>query len=303
MLLKTNLCGMKLKNPLILASGIIGVTKASLKSAADSGAGAVTIKSISRERRKGHEPPIIATEGDVMINAVGYSNPGIEEAKMEFLRLSEVGVPVIASIIGKDAGEFAWMAKNFLPGEFSAVELPLSCPHTPGYGMLAGQGTPGATLEITKVVKKQTKLPVIVKLSPNIQALGDVAKAAEKAGADAINMGNTVGPGMFIDPKARKPVLTFGFGGLSGPAIKAIAVRCVYDVYKAVKIPVIGTGGVATGTDAAEMLMAGASAVGIGSAVHYRDVAVFGKIAKELSALMKDEGFSSVKEMIGIAHE
>lgn len=303
MSLKTNLCGMKMENPIILASGILGVTRASLRRAVESGAGAVTMKSVSREPRKGHDPPVVATEGDVMINAVGYPNPGIDEAKKEFGKLSDVGAPVIASILGKDAGEFAWMAENFLPGDFEAVELPLSCPHTPGYGMMAGQGTPEATHEITMAVKKMTKLPVIVKLSPSIQALGEVAKAAEKAGADAINMGNTIGPGMFIEAKARKPVLTFGFGGLSGPAIKAVALRCVYDVYKAVKIPVIGTGGVTTGTDAAEMLMAGASAVGVGTATHYRDVDVFSKIAKELSAFMKDEGFSDVKELVGIAHE
>ncbi len=303
MSLKTNLCGMKMENPIILASGILGVTRASLRRAVESGAGAVTMKSVSREPRKGHDPPVVATEGDVMINAVGYPNPGIDEAKKEFGDLSGVGAPVIASILGKDAGEFAWMAENFLPGDFAAVELPLSCPHTPGYGMMAGQGTPEATHEITMSVKKKTKLPVIVKLSPSIQALGEVAKAAEKAGADAINMGNTIGPGMFIEAKARKPVLTFGFGGLSGPAIKAVALRCVYDVYKAVKIPVIGTGGVTTGTDAAEMLMTGASAVGVGTATHYRDVDVFSKIAKELSAFMKDEGFSDVKELVGIAHE
>jgi dihydroorotate dehydrogenase (NAD+) catalytic subunit len=303
MSLKTDLCGMKLENPIVLASGILGVTKASLKRVADSGAGAVTIKSISREARKGHEPPIIATEGDVMINAVGYSNPGIDESKKEFSKLSDVGVPVIASIIGKDADEFAWMAEHFLTREFAAVELPLSCPHTPGYGMLAGQGTPEATQEITSAVKKKTKLPVIVKLSPSIQALGEVAKAAEKAGADAINMGNTMGPGMFIEPKARKPVLTFGFGGLSGPAVKAVALRCVYDVHKAVRIPIIGTGGVSTGTDAAEMMMAGASAVGVGTAIHYRDVDVFSKIAKELETFMKEEGFSAVKELVGLAHE
>ncbi len=301
--LKVDLCGLKLKNPLILASGILGVTKSSLKNVAQNGAGAVTIKSVSREPRKGHKTPIIQVDGDVMINAVGYSNPGLSESRKEFTGLGEVGVPVIASILGTDAEEFAYMAGNFLPGDFSAVELPLSCPHTPGYGMLAGQGTPEATYEITAAVKKSTKLPVIVKLSPSIQALGEVAKAAEKAGADAINMGNTVGPGMFIDARAKKPVLDFKFGGLSGPAIKAISVRCVYDVYKAVRIPVIGTGGVTTGIDAIEMIMAGASAVGVGSAVHYRDMDVFRKIADEMSVFMKSEGYPSVNEMVGLAHE
>jgi dihydroorotate dehydrogenase (NAD+) catalytic subunit len=301
--LSVSLCGIKLRNPLILASGVLGVTRASLKNVAENGAGAVAIKSISREERKGHNPPIILTEEDVMINAVGYSNPGLIEAKREFSNLKEVGVPVIASIIGKDADEFAYMAKNFLSGEFAAVEIPLSCPHTPGYGVMAGQGTPEMTFEITKAVKKNTKLPVIIKLSSSSQALGEVAKSAEKAGADAINMGNTIGPGMLIDIKAKKPILGFRFGGLSGPAIKPVAVRCVYDVYESVKIPVIGTGGVTTGEDAVEMLMAGASAVGIGSAVYYRGIDVFKKIAAEISDFMKKEGYSKISEMVGVAHD
>ena len=301
--LSVKLCGMELRNPLILASGILGVTRASLAYAARNGAGAVTMKSVSREPRKGHESPIILTDRDVMINAVGYSNPGLSEALKEFSGLSSVGVPVIASIIGKDADEFAYMAEHFLGREFSAVELPLSCPHTPGYGMLAGQGTPEATGRITRAVRKKTSLPVIAKLSPSIQAIGEVAKAAEKAGADAINMGNTAGPGMMIDAKARRPVLGFGAGGLSGPAVKAIALRCVYDVRKAVKIPIIGTGGVTTGTDAAEMLMAGATAIGVGSAVHYRGMEAFRSIADELSKFMREEGYSSIKDMVGIAHE
>jgi dihydroorotate dehydrogenase (NAD+) catalytic subunit len=294
---------MKLRNPLILASGFLGVTKASLKNVADNGAGAVTIKSISREPRKGHNSPIVLADRDVVINAVGYSNPGLAEAKKEFAGIGEVGIPVIASIIGKEAEEFGYMARNFLSPEFAAVEIPLSCPHTPGYGILGGQGTPEATGEITKAVKGGTKLPVIVKLSPNIQCIGEVAKAAEKAGADAINMGNTAGPGRFIDTKAKKPILDFKFGGLSGPAIKPIAVRCVYDVFEAVKIPIIGTGGVTTGGDAVEILMAGASAIGIGSAVHYRGVDVFKKVSDEISHFMKSEGYSKIKEMVGIAHD
>jgi dihydroorotate dehydrogenase (NAD+) catalytic subunit len=301
--LSVKLCGIVMRNPLILASGILGVTKASLKHIADNGAGAVTMKSISREPRKGHDPPIILTEGDVMINAVGYSNPGLAEAKKEFSGLSEVGIPVIASIIGENAPEFAHMAKNFLTPEFAAVEIPLSCPHTPGYGIMGGQGTPEAAYEITKAVKSQTKLPVIVKLSASVQAIGEMAKAAEKAGADAINVTNTIGPGMMIDIKAKKPILGFRFGGLSGPAIKPIAVRCVYDVYESVKIPIIGTGGVTTGEAAAEMLMAGASAVGVGSAVYYMGAGVFRKITEELLAFMKSEGYSGISNMVGLAHD
>lgn len=304
--LTVSLFGKKLRNPLILASGFLGVTKASLRNVADNGAGAVTIKSISREPRKGHNSPIVLTDGDVMINAVGYSNPGINEAKKEFSDLGEIGIPVIASIIGEDASQLGYMAKNFLSKEFAAVEVPLSCPHTPGYGLMGGQGTPEATLKITKAVKKNTQLPVIIKISANVQSIGEVSKAAAQGGADAINVTNTTGPGMMIDVHAKKPILGFKVGGMSGPAIKPLAVRCVYDVYEAVKaskIPVIGTGGVTTGEDAVEMLMAGASAVGIGSAVHYRGIDVFKKVCNEISAFMDGEGYSSIKDMVGVVHD
>jgi dihydroorotate dehydrogenase (NAD+) catalytic subunit len=301
--LTVSLFGKKLGNPLVLASGLLGVTKASLRNVAENGAGAVTMKSVSREPRKGHDSPILLADGGVVMNAVGYPNPGLEEAKREFSNLSEIGVPVIASIIGKDAGEFEHMARNFLSDEFAAVEFPLSCPHTPGYGMMGGQGTPEATYDITKAVKRGTQLPVIVKISADVKAVGEVAKAAAKAGADAINVTNTIGPGMMIDVKAGKPILGFKFGGLSGPAIKPIAVRCVYDVSEAVRIPVIGTGGVTTGEDAVEMLMAGASAVGMGSAIHYRGIDVFRKVSGELSDFMQKHGYSKIKEMVGIAHD
>lgn len=300
--LNTNLCGIKLKNPLILASGILGVTKASLKLAAKNGAGAVTIKSISKDPRKGHNNPILITFDAGMLNAVGYSNPGVKEAKKEFQDLKKVGVPVIASVIGQKPSEFAQVIKKLEPCGFDAVEIPLSCPHTPGFGTLAGQSTPEATFKITKAVRKATKLPIFIKVSPNIPGLTEIAKAAEKAGADAITAVNTAGPGMVIDIKTRKPVLHFKMGGVSGPALRPIAVRCVYDIYKAVKIPIIGLGGVTSGQDAIEMLMAGASAIGVGTAVYYRGADVFEKINKEMLKIMKEEGFKNIKQIIGKAH-
>jgi dihydroorotate dehydrogenase (NAD+) catalytic subunit len=291
--ISVDLCGVELRNPTVLASGILGVTKASLRNVADNGAGAVTIKSISREPRKGHNSPIVITYEAGMMNAVGYSNPG----------LVDVGVPVIASIIGTEPQDFAYMARHFVTGEFAAVEVPLSCPHTPGFGMLAGQGTPEATSEITKAVKANTQLPVIIKLSPSIQNLAEVAEAAERAGADALNMGNTHGPGMVINVETRSPVLDFGVGGISGPAIRPIAMRCVYDLYKAVKIPIIGTGGITNWRDAVEFLMAGATAIGIGSAVHYDSIGVFGKICDGVRKFMREHDYASIAEVTGAAHD
>lgn len=302
-MLNTEFCGIKLDNPLVLASGILGVTRSSLKKVAENGAGAVTIKSISKEERKGHNNPIILTYEAGMMNAVGYSNPGLDEAKKEFSGLNEVGAPVFASIIGNTAEDFAYMAKKFLTDEFSAVEIPLSCPHTPGFGVLAGQNTPEATYEITKAVKENTDMPVIVKLSPISQNIAEIAQAAERAGADAINMGNTHGPGMIINIETKEPVLDFKIGGVSGPAIRPIAVRCVYDLYKALKIPIIGTGGITTGRDAIEMMMAGATVVGVGSSVYYDSIGVFNNINNEIKVFMQKEGYNNIKEIVGAAHE
>ncbi len=304
-MLETEILGLRLRNPTILASGILGVTKASLRNVIMNGAGAVTIKSVSKEPRKGHNNPICITFEAGMMNAVGYSNPGLDVAKKEFSDLYDLGGPAIASIIGTVPEDFAYMAKNFLndtKNDFSAVEVPLSCPHTPGFGTLAGQGTPEATYDITKAVKANTKLPVIIKLSPNTQNLADVAQAAQKAGADAINMGNTLGPGMIINIETKKPVLDFKVGGISGPALRPIAVRCVYDVYKAVKLPIIGTGGITTSRDAIEMMMAGATALGIGTAVYYQGLDCFKKITEGMKAFMEKEGYSKAKELIGLAH-
>lgn len=301
-MLRTDICGIRLDNPTILASGILGVTKASLANCIRNGAGAVTMKSISKEPRKGHNNPIIITFEAGMMNAVGYSNPGLLEAKKEFSDLHEVKGPVIASVIGTTPEEFAQMVRDFVTDDFAAVELPLSCPHTPGFGTLAGQGTPEATYDITKAAVKETKLPVFVKISPNTQSLGDVAKAAERAGAGAITCGNTLGPGMVIDIRTRQPILDFKVGGISGPALRPIAVRCVYDIYKSVKIPIIGVGGIQTGRDAIEMIMAGASAVGIGTGVYYRGPEVFRLICREMEEFMQQEGIRDIKEIIGAAH-
>jgi len=214
-------------------------------------------------------------------------------------------VPVIASIIGRDVGDFMKVLESALGGRglgFAAVEVSLSCPHTPGYGMLAGQNTPEATKEIVSAVRKGTELPLLVKLSPNIPEIGRVARAAEEAGADGITAVNTLGPGMLINIEARQPILDFKVGGVSGAALRPIALRCVYDIYKTVKIPILGVGGISTGRHAIEMLMAGASAVGIGTAVYSRGIEVFGKVCQEMGEWMEANGCTSIKELIGAAH-
>ena len=300
--LSIHLCGIPLSNPTVLASGILGTTRALLRRVARAGAGAVTIKSISEQPRDGHANPTILTFEAGLINAVGYSNPGLAEALEEFADLADVGAPVFASVIGTEPDDFARVAEKMSALPFAALELPLSCPHTPGYGLLAGQGTPEATAAITSAVRSVTGKPIFVKLSPNIPALGETAAAAEQAGADAITAVNSMGPGMLINIEAREPVLDFKFGGVTGPALRPVAVRCVYDIYKAVRIPIIGTGGVSCGRDAVEMMMAGATAVGLGSAVYTRGVEVFGQICREMGEWMSANGVTSAKELIGAAH-
>jgi dihydroorotate dehydrogenase (NAD+) catalytic subunit len=302
--LRVDLAGFELKNPTILASGIMGTDKASLKKVAEGGAGALTIKSITAEPRTGHNNPTVVQVEGGFLNAVGYCNMGLENAKVEFAGISNVGAPVIASIVSDTAEGFADLAYEFSSMEFSAIEVVLSCPHTPGLGLLAGHGTPEATYEIIQLVRQQSKLPVIVKLSPNTNGLGDVARAAKRAKAQAINMGNSLGPGMVIETSAGKPVLDYKVGGMSGPIVKPIAIRCVFDVWEATlgKIPIIGTGGVTTGADAVEMMMAGASAVGVGTGVYYRGINVFEKIAAEVSEFMELRGTKKVKDLVGVAH-
>lgn len=298
-----NLAGLILKNPTILASGILGVSRSSLKKVMENGAGAVTIKSISKEPRKGHETPIITTYAAGMLNAVGYSNPGAQEAAKEFGKLNELEAPVIASIIGQTFDDFKKVWQELEDCGFSAIEVPLSCPHTPGFGTMGGQHTPQMAEQITKLLKEVSGLPIIVKVSPNNPNMVDVAKAAEAVGASAICAVNTAGPGMLINIESATPVLGFKIGGLSGPALKPIAIRCVYDLYETVKIPIIGTGGITTYEDAIEMLMAGATALGIGTAVYYHGPEVFKKITEEMAVWLENHGYKDVKEIVGVVHK
>lgn len=301
--LTVNLAGIQLMNPVISASGVLGTTKALLRRVAENGAGAVTIKSVSMQPREGHKNPTVITFEAGMLNAVGYSNPGVEKAVREFSNLQDVGVPVIASVVGTEKEDFVRVVEGLSPQKFSAIEIPLSCPHTPGFGLLAGQGTPEATSSITSAVRRITKLPLFIKLSPNIPEICTIAKAAEDAGANAITAVNSMGPGMIINIEARRPVLSFRVGGVTGDALRPIAIRCVYDLYKAVKIPIIGVGGISTGRHAIEMMMAGASAVGIGTAVYYRGIGVFKKVCDEMVLWMQENGFDGLHRIIGAAHD
>lgn len=300
--LSVNFKTWKLQNPTILAAGVLGLNANLLKRVVRGGAGAVTMKSLTLEPRKGHNNPILVEFKGGFMNAVGYANPGIDKGMKEFLNWQE-SAPLIGSIVGSSADEFSQLAEKIQPAPIVAIEIVLSCPHTPGYGLLAGQGTPEATTKITRAVRKKTSLPLIVKLSPSVQAIGEIAKAAQAEGADMINMGNTLGPGMKIDIERACPVLAFKIGGMSGPAIKPITIRCVYDLFQAVKIPIIATGGIITGEDIIEAFMAGASAVGIGTGIYYRGINIFKKVVGETEEWMSSHGYKNLKEIKGLAHK
>ncbi len=299
----TKICGVKLNNPTVLASGILGVTASSLIKVAKKGAGAVTTKSIGLKERKGSRGPILLEFRGGLINAVGLSNPGIEESLKEInLFKSKSKIPIIASIFAPTKKEFGQVAKKVSEAGPDFIEVNISCPNVESeFGKPFAKDIKLAA-KVTEEVKKNTKIPVIVKLSPNVDDIKSLALAVESAGADCISAINTVGPGMIIDIKTAKPVLSNKVGGVSGPAIKPIAVRCIFDIYEAVKIPIIGIGGILTGQDAIEMIMAGASAIGIGSAVYYRGIDVFKKICQEIRKFMKENNYENLEQMIGKAH-
>lgn len=305
--LSVSLCGIRLRNPLVLASGILGTSAELLERVARCGAGAVTSKSCGPSPRAGHPNPTVLDWGHGLINAVGLSNPGAEEEARILrdakARLAPLGVPLIASIFAETVRGFGDVARKVAEAAPDFIEVNISCPNVE-----AEFGRPFAAdardaAAVTAVVRRAVSLPIIVKLSPNVPDIAAIARAVEAEGADVIAAINTLGPGMVIDLDSGKPILANRTGGVSGPAIRPIAVRCVYDVSRAVRVPVIGIGGVTCGRDAVEMIMAGATAVGIGSAVYYRGPEVFAAIGEELRRFMETHGYSDVSQMRGLAHD
>lgn len=299
-ILEIELCGIKMKNPTMLAAGILGSTAASLNWVARSGAGAVVTKSFGLNPNKGYANPTTVEVTGGVINAIGLSNPGVENFKFELEKLDK-SVPAIASIYGANPEEFSQIATS-VEGLADALELNVSCPHAMGgCGAAIGQD-PKLTEEIVRSVKKSVKIPVFVKLTPNVTDIVEIANHAEDAGADALTMINSLGPGMRIDIETGTPILKNRFGGLSGPAIKPIAIRCVYDVFDSVDIPIIGVGGIRDYMDVLEFLYAGASCIQIGTSIMYEGVDIFERILNGLERFMDENGYGSVDEVVGIAH-
>ena len=304
--LSVDLCGLHLRNPLVLASGIWGSCAATLVRLARRGAGAVTAKSCSLEPRAGHPNPTVLDWGAGLINAVGLANPGAE-AEREVLRearagLAPLGVPLIASVFGHTREAICRTVAIVAEAAPDLIELNISCPNVESeYGRPYALDAVAAG-RLTAAVRAIYPGRLLVKLSPNAPDIVDVARAVAEAGADGLTAVNTLGPGMLIDVRARRPVLANRVGGISGAALHPIALRCVYELSAAVDLPIIGTGGVLSGEDAMGMLMAGATAVGIGSALCRDGDRAFQRIAGELEALMVEEGYAAIDQYRGCAH-
>lgn len=298
-MLATKLCGMKLENPTILASGILGMAGSTLRRVAEGGAGAVITKSIGVEAREGHKNPTVVELEDGLINAIGLSNPGYRDFGEEIKLAKKGKVPVMGSVYGFSVDEFIEVSRALEDYGVDGLELNLSCPNVNKAGAHYGQDR-GLSYEVVKAVKESVRIPVIAKLTANVGDIVEIAKACESAGCDAITAINTV-KAMKIDLKVKTPVLGNAVGGLSGPCIKPIAVCSVYEIAKEIETPIMGCGGVTTGEDAIEFFMAGASAVQIGTAILSRGMSVFRKVASEIEEFLKENGYGSIDEVIGAA--
>jgi dihydroorotate dehydrogenase (NAD+) catalytic subunit len=297
--LSIEIAGLKLRNPTMLASGFLGVSGLTLGRAVEAGAGAVVTKSSSLKPREGNPGPTIVELPVGLLNAIGLASPGIMLMKDEISEARRSHVPVIVSVFGFSVTDYSKSARVAETYGADAVELNVSCPHVSGVSEI-GQD-PKIVAKVTRSVKRAVDIPVFAKLSPNVANIVEIGRAAERAGADAITAINTV-KAMLIDIHVRLPALSAKIGGLSGPAIKPVAVRCVYELAEKVKIPIIGVGGIMGWEDAAEFFLAGASAVQIGTAILQKDLKVFSEVAEGLSTYLKANGFASVAELVGVAH-
>jgi dihydroorotate dehydrogenase (NAD+) catalytic subunit len=291
------LCGVKLKNPLIAASGTFGFGREYDELYDISAWGAVSVKGLTDEPRAGNPPPRIAETASGILNSVGLQNPGVDAfIRDELPRLAAKGVTVIANVAGSTAETYREAVRKLSDSPVAIIELNISCPNVRQGGAQFG-ASPEEAARVTAAVRDVCSYPLMVKLSPNAADIAAIALAVEDAGADAVSLINTV-TGMAIDARARRPILANITGGLSGPAIKPIALRMVWQTASAVRIPVVGMGGIMTGTDVAEFMIAGATAVMAGTA-NITDVMACPRILRELDDFLDENGIEDVNELTG----
>ncbi|NQT08906.1 dihydroorotate dehydrogenase [Candidatus Bathyarchaeota archaeon] len=298
--LAVSIAGLELRNPTMNAAGVLGISAPLLKRVYEGGAGAVVTKSLGGVQRMGHSnPTLVSVEGGAL-NAMGLPNPGAEYFVDMIRELQGDGIPVVASFFGGSIEEFREVANVLSEAGVDALEVNVSCPNVAEeLGMLGAD--PLNTEKVTEAVKEVANSPVIVKLSPNVTDICEIARAAERGGADAITAVNTL-KGLAVDADLRRPILTNVTGGLSGPALKPVALRCVWEIYEAVEVPIIGCGGISNWRDAVEYLLSGATAVEIGTAAMDGGFDIYGEIAEGIRGYLTENGFKEVKEIVGLAH-
>lgn len=298
--LEVQVAGLSLRNPIILASGILGHSAEVFERIYNAGASAVIWKSVSLLPREAYKPPTVVQVDSGYINAIGLGNPGADAFTQELKKISAKKIPVIASMFGSDPSDFEKMAKLFDSAGANGFELNLSCPHVKGVGTEVGQDT-DLVSRIVAAVRKSTSKPVFAKVSPGMETMLKTVKAAEEAGADGITATNTI-RAMAIEVESAVPYLSNRFGGLSGEALHPISVRCVYEIAEYVKIPVIGCGGIDSWQDAVEFILAGASAVQIGTILAHKPITVIEEILNGIKRYMARKGYKRVSDFVGLAH-
>lgn len=300
--LSVSLAGIKMSTPLLAASGPFGYGNQYCDLVDFKYLGAIIVKGVSLEPWAGNPPPRLAETASGVLNSIGLQNPGLDcFLKKELPRLRDFGLPIIVNVIGKTVEDYASVVEGLnRPGDIAAIEVNISCPNLKAGGMAFGTD-PRQTYEVVSALRKRTDLPLLVKLSPNVTDIRVIALAAEKAGADGLSLINTLS-GMLIDVKSKKPSLGNIFGGLSGPAIMPVALKMVWQVAEVVKIPILGMGGITAAEDALQFIMAGATAVAVGTGFFY-DPHLPEKIIKGLEHFLGDENVSSLQEMTGIAQK
>lgn len=297
-MLTIQLPGLSLKNPIMPASGCFGFGKEYANLYDLNQLGAIMIKATTSEPRFGNATPRVAETEAGMLNAIGLQNPGLEKViENELTWLEQFDVPIIANVAGSQIEDYVEVTKEISKSpNVHAIELNISCPNVKTGGIAFGT-VPEIAAQLTRAVKKVSEVPVYVKLSPNVTNIVEIAKAIEQAGADGLTMINTL-LGMRLNLKTGKPILSNKTGGLSGPAIKPVAIRMIYEVSQSVKIPIIGMGGVQTVDDVIEFMYAGASAVAVGTA-NFVNPFICPELIEELPERLKELGFDHVSECIG----
>jgi len=301
--MKVELAGLKLRSPLMVASGVLGSSGSLIKTVSENpSVGAVVTKTVTYNPRTGYENPTAIDLGFGFLNAMGLPNPGYLEYGSELAEVKEsLQTPLIVSIGPSNSEEAAEMVKT-LNNVSDGFELNLSCPHAEKLGLEVGSD-PERVRSIVASAKRYTSKPLFVKISPNVTDIVEVARAAVEAGADAITAVNTL-KSMAIDVNAMKPVLSNVYGGLSGRAVRPVAVRIVYELYEKLKTPIVGCGGVYDWRDTVELMLAGATAVQIGSAIAYsqKELKVFNDVYKGVKEYLSSKGFERVNQITGLAH-